>query len=120
MHGVTKKNRSNHFFMHVLPTPKIASLNLGIHIFSYSERPIHSKRHVKGILCIEFKENPFSYFSLRESLPKLEIGIPDLGFRQCFCSKRLFNPKRHLKGNYYMLFEEKHSSRFFETRTSEI
>ena len=75
MHGVTKKNRSNHFFMHVLPTPKIASLNLGIHIFSYSERPIHSKRHVKGILCIEFKENPFSYFSLRESLPKLEIGL---------------------------------------------
>ena len=29
-------------------------------------------------------------------------------------------PERHLKGNYYILFEENHSSRFFENLTSEI
>ena len=106
--------------MQAFPRPKIALLNLGIHQFSYDERLIHSKRHLKRNLCFEFKENPLSNISLRESLPKDETGIPNLDFHQCFCSKRLFYRKRHLKGNYYMLFEENFSSRFFETRTSEI
>ena len=112
-----KKNRLNFFS---LPRPKIALLDLGLHKFSYSERRIHPKTHLKRKLCIEFKVNPLRHFSLRESFPKPEIGIPNLDFYQCFCSKRLFNPKRHLKVNYHILFEENHLSRFFETRTSAI
>ena len=94
------------------PRFKIWLLNLNIHQFSYSEQPIHLKRYLKRSLCIEFKENPLSYFSSRESLLKLKIVILNLNLHQCFCSKRLFYLKRHLKGNYCMLFEEKHSSSF--------
>ena len=65
-------------------------------------------------MCIEFKGNPLNHLSLRKSLPKSEIGGPNLDFHQCFCSKRLFYPKWHLKDNYYMLFEENHLSRFFQ------
>ena len=64
--------------MQALPRPKIALLNLGIHQFSYSELLIHLKKHLKRSLFIEFKENPLNHFSLRESLPKPEIGIPNL------------------------------------------
>ena len=108
------------FSIQAIPRPKIASLNLGIHQFSYCKRLNYSERQLKGSLCVEFKENLLSYFSLTESLPKPEIGMPNLDFNQFFCSKRLFYPKRHLKRYYYMLLEENHSSRFFETRTTEI
>ena len=95
-------------------------LNLDICQFYNSERLIHSKRHLNRSLCIEFEENPLSNFSLSDSLPKPEINIPNLDCHQCFCIKRLFYSKIYLKGNYYMLFEEIHSSIFFETRISEI
>ena len=115
-----KKIVWNVFSIQALSRPKIALLNFTIHQFSYSERLIHSKRHLKRSLCIQFKENPLSHFSMRESLPKPEICIPNLDFHQCFFSKRLLYLKRHLQGNYYMLFGENHSNRFFEIRTSEI
>ena len=110
------------FFKQALPRLKMKLLNLDIHQFYYSVRLIHLKRHLKISLIIELKENPLSHFSLRESLPKLEIGIPNLDFHQCSCSssKQLFYPKWHLKGNYYILFEKNHSSRFLETHTSKI
>ena len=100
-------NWHGHFFsIQSLLRPKITLLNLVIHQFSCSERLIHSKKHLKTSLCIEFKENLMSYFALRESLPKPEIGISNLDLHQYSCSKRLFYPKGHLKGNYYMLFKE--------------
>ena len=108
------------FSIQALPRPKNASLNLGIHQFSYSEWLIHLKRHLTGSLYIEFKENSLSYFSLRESHPKPKIGMPNWDSHQCFCSKRLFYPKRHLKGNYIFCLKKNHSSKFFETRTNEI
>ena len=89
------------FSIQTLPRPKIALLNLDIHQFSYSERLIHMKRHLKRSLFIEFKENPLSHFSFRESLPKPEIGILNLDFCQCYCGKRLFCPEWYLKGNNY-------------------
>ena len=98
--------------MQALLRPKIRLLNLDIHQYPYSEWLIHSKRHLKRSLCFEFKENPLSHFSSRELLPKSEIGIPNLDFHP-FCSERQFYPKWYLKRNYYMLFEENHSSRFF-------
>ena len=44
------------FAIYVLKRPKIGLPNLFFHQFSYSERLIHSKRHLKRSLCIEFKE----------------------------------------------------------------
>ena len=79
--------------MQAFPRPKKDLLNLGILEFSYNERLIYSKRHLKRNLCFKIKENPLIHTSLRESLPKSEAGIPNLDFHQCFCSKRLFYPK---------------------------
>ena len=70
---------------------------MGIHQFSYNERLIHSKRHLKRNLCFDFKENPLSNISLWESLPKDETGISNLDFHQFFCNKRLLHPKSQLK-----------------------
>ena len=107
------------FILEALPRSEI-DINLGINQFSYSERLIHSKRHLKSCLCVEFKENLLSLFSWKESLPKPGIGISNFNFHQCFCCKQLFYPKRHLKESYYMLFEENHSSKFSEIHTSKI
>ena len=100
------------FSMHALPRSKIELLSSDFHQFSYSERLMNSKRHLKRSLCIKLEENPLSHVSLRESLLKPKIGIPNLDYCHCFCSKRLFYPKTHLKRNYYMLFHEKGSSSF--------
>ena len=96
--------------MQALPKPKIRLLNLDIHQFSYRERLIHSKRHLKRSLCIEFKENPLSHFSSRESLPKLKIGRPNLDQHKIFCCKRLIHPKRHLKRSLCIEFLKNHQS----------
>ena len=74
------------FSIHALPWPKVELLNLDIHQFSYNERLIHSKWHLRRSLCIEFKENPMSHFLLKETLPKPKIGLPNLGFHQFFRS----------------------------------
>ena len=95
--------------------PEIRVLNLDIHQFSYSERLIHSKIHLKRSLCIELKEKPYL---LRESPPKPKISLSNLDFHQFFYGERLFHPKRHLKGNCYMSFEDNRSSCFFKTRIS--
>ena len=102
------------FSMRTLWRPKIALLNLDMHQFSYSDRLIHLKKHLKRSLFTEFRVNPMSHFSSMESLPKREIGIPNVDFYHYLCSKQLIFSKWHLKGNYYMFFEENHSSRFFE------
>ena len=107
------------FSMQVLSRPKIALLNLSIHKFSYSERIVYLKSYLKRS-SFKFKENYLSHFSLKESLLKPKTGKPNLDFHQCFCYKRLFYSKWHLKRNYYMVFEENHSSRVSETRTLEI
>ena len=73
--------------------PKIALLNLGMHQFSYGEMTNSFEKASKKSLFIEFKENPLSHFSFRESLPKPEIGILNLDFCQCYCGKRLFCPE---------------------------
>ena len=78
----------NVFLMHALPRPKIGQPNLDFHQFSYSERLIHSKRHLK-CLCIEVEENRQSHLLLRESLSKPKIGLTNVDFHEIFCSKRL-------------------------------
>ena len=55
---VFKENRRTVFSIHALPKPKIGLLNLDIHQFSYNERLIYSKSHLKKSVCFEFKENP--------------------------------------------------------------
>ena len=57
---------------------------------------------------------------MRESLPKSKIGKPNSDLLQCLCSVGLFYQKSLLKENYHMLFEENHSSTFFEMSTFEI
>ena len=79
------------------------------HQFSNGKRLINLKRHLKKVHVSSLNE---IHFSLRETLLKPKIDIPNLDSRQCFCNKRLFYPKRHLKGNYYMLFQENDSSSF--------
>ena len=66
--------------MQELPRPKIRLQNLDIHQFSYSERLIHSKRHLKRSLFNELKENIESQFLLKESFPKPKIGLSNLDF----------------------------------------
>ena len=90
---------------------------MDFHQFFYNERLMHSKMHLNRSLCIEFEENRYSRFLLRESLPTPKIGL--LNFHRFFGSKRLLRPKMHQKGNLYVGFEETRSSCFFETRTSE-
>ena len=92
-------------------------LNLGIHQFSYRERLIHSKRHLKRSFCVEFKENLLSYFLMRESLPKSKIllGLPSM-----FLYEATILSEKTSKWELFYLFEENHSDRFFEIRTSEI
>ena len=83
------------FSIQGLPRPKIALLNVGIHQFSSSKRLIHSKMHLKRSLCIDFKENPLSHFSLRESLSKPFSGFSICIFgdikRWIFFTKAYFN-----------------------------
>ena len=85
-----KKNCLNSFLMPALLRPKIVLLNLDMHQFSYNKQLIHLKKHLKRSLCIEFKENSLSHFSLRESFLKPKIGIPNLDLHQCFYSKDYF------------------------------
>ena len=47
------------FSTHALPRPKTGLLNLDIDQFFYSERLMHSKRHLKRSLSIELKRKSF-------------------------------------------------------------
>ena len=77
MYGVKRKSLEPFF----LPRSKVELLNSAMHQFSYSGRTIHFKMNLKRSLCIEFKENALSHFSLGESLQKLKIGMPNLEFQ---------------------------------------
>ena len=120
MHWRLKKIVRTVCSIQAIPRPKLGLLYMDMHQFFYNEQLIPSKWHLKRSLCFEFYENPLSHFSLRESLLEPKIFIPNFGSLQCVCSKRLFSTKRHFKGKIYMLSKENHSSKFFETRISEI
>ena len=85
------------FSVRALPRTKIGLPNLDFHQFSCDEGLIHSKRHLKRSLYIEFEENCLSRFLLKESLPELKFCVSNSDFRQFSCSKWLLYFKTHLK-----------------------
>ena len=110
-----KKIAWGFFSKHALPRPKMGLLNLDIHQYSYSEWLIHSKRHPKRSLYIEFEEYRLSHILLRESLPKPKIGLPHLNFHNFICIVNDY----YFRGNFYIAFEGNCKNCCLETRTSE-
>ena len=51
------ENRSGCFYKQAFPKVEICLPNLDFHQFFCSKRPLHSKKHMKRCLCIEFQEN---------------------------------------------------------------
>ena len=90
--------RYRFFSFYVLPRTKSAQPNLEFHLFSYSERQIHSKRHIKK----------FIYRVLRKFMS--HIWLPNLGFS-------IVNEKHileNVKGCLCIEFEENNKSRFWD------
>ena len=55
------------FSKYEFPRLEIGQPNFDFYQFSYRERLVHSKKHLKRRLRIEFEENRYSHFCLRET-----------------------------------------------------
>ena len=70
------------------------------------DRPLHSKRNLKGNYYMSFEENHSNKF-FETCTSKFKIGLPNLDFHEFFYGNRLIHFEKHVKRCFYIGFWRK-------------